>query len=435
MLSFSGTRRFTRLPLRAFLIAALAFALSCAALDTTAPRQNTAAPRISVAQLCDQSVTAVAAAYRTRAESTSTGADVQPAAYTSTTRQTNTLNAARRQASANCERRLNALQTGWSYLSARAVEIAVDAVVTILAATTICYFAPAYCGWGVRFASFAGGFLGSMAFQYLTDGTLNWKSVGYAFLDAAVSMLSFSGLDKLSESYIEKGVTSTFRQAGGAVASVANRIGGLGSGFISYIQNAADWINTNVLVAAGWAGPVPVAYHGGASIVPAAVATKSATDVEIRAVADNWSSDTGIDHQDLHSGSGTSEYYTWTITKLGGTNSDGAIGYAISQGNQCLTPSGGNYSKVNLAACDWSRNSSQWWYFDGSEIMSTNGECLAEGQDGNRWLSNCDGLNYVVNANSGANDDQFLVTPSTHGTPYHDTVAAETADWKTYATD
>ncbi|MER5791487.1 hypothetical protein ACFV23_13490 [Streptomyces sp. NPDC059627] len=423
------------------LIAILALALTSAVLGPTMPTHRATLHKVSITQLCDQSADSIEASYGVQppgkpGPSAQTGpatVTVQQAAAprTLTVQQAAALRTVRQKAVADCRGKLGAQQTVWSYISARAVEIAVDATITVLASTIICYLAPAACKWGVRVAAFLGGFVGSFVFQYLTDGTVDWKTAGYALLDAMVSMLTFSGLDSLSEHYIEQGVTSTLGEAGKAVTSVGNRIGGLGSGFITYMQNAADWINSNVLVAAGWWSPVAgIGYTGGGSVRPAtadghgsvvqaAATTKSATNVEIRAVDD--SRHTGYDHTDLHSGSGSNEYYTWTITKLGYTNSDGAIAYAISQGNQCLNAAG-SYSKVELATCDYATNSHQVFFMDGDELMAYNGECMDEGADGNRWLADCDGLNYETFAAQGDKDDQFIVTPPIDGTVYPDTI-------------
>lgn len=73
-------------------------------------------PRISVSSICDQAANSAEASYREQAPPVATGAVVQGASYTLTTRQTAVLEAAKPQAIANCERKLNALQAGWSSL-------------------------------------------------------------------------------------------------------------------------------------------------------------------------------------------------------------------------------------------------------------------------------------------------------------------------------
>lgn len=384
--------------------------------------------------ICDQSLALVSASFTVPSSAVAGPTVDSVAAKAPAAQQAAYLASVKQKAAASCEKQLKVQQAVWGYLPARAVEIAIDATITVLTATAVCYFAPTACTWGVRVGAFVGGFMGSFAFQYLTDGTVDWKTAGYALLDAAVSMFTFAGLDSLAEKYVEQGVTSALGEAGSAVTSVANRVGGLGSGFVTYVQNAADWINTNVLQAAGWAGPLPVAYHGGATFESASTATKSATPIRIRAVEDSYESVSGGESgEDLHSGSGTSEYFDWTITKVGYTNSDGAIGYAISQGNQCLNAAG-SYAKVVLATCDYATNSQQVFFMDGDELMAYNGECVAEGQDGNRWLSNCDGLNYVTDANGGANDDQWAITGNGKGTAYPDTIANWQNDLSLYET-
>lgn len=81
----------------------------------------------------------------------------------------------------------------------------------------------------------------------------------------------------------------------------------------------------------------------------------------------------GLNEYDMHTGSGSNKYFDFTIQQLGGTNSDGAIAYAISQGNQCLTASG---DQALLATCKPFSDSAQWWYADGTELMSGNGQCI-----------------------------------------------------------
>lgn len=288
---------------------------------------------------------------------------------------------------------------------------------------------------GVKFAAFTGGFFGALVFQYLTDGTIDWKSVGSAFFDATISMLTFSGLDNLQESYVRDGVRATFQNAAKAIQSVPARIGGLGSGFTTYVDSAARWIWNN-LSSVAFGGVSQIGYTGGGSIVPAMAVIKgvtTASPVQFRDLGHTgdkvgWPLTT----YDLHSGTpGGSEYDTWDVHMVNGmiTNGDGAIGYTISQGSNCLTSTDNNGSNVWFAPCD-SGDHTQWWYADGDELMSYRGFCINEVPKTGRWLTDCSGLNYLDDPSY--KDDQFLMSPES-GTYLPDTVANWKANWRTYA--
>lgn len=419
MLTWVSRRPLGRVPIRTLLIAVLVAAVITTVMDFTAPSRMASAPRVSVSQICDDSVNAIEAAYGTQARPTTTGPVVQSASYTLTSQQVEVVAAKKKEATADCASKLNkAAQAGWSYISARGVEIAVDAAVTILASTLICSLTgPVGCKWGVRFASFAGGFIGALAFQYLTDGYLNWKSVGGAFFDATASMLAFSGLDKLDEAYVGRGVRATFKSIGTAIGAVGKRIGSVGPAMVGSINNAAEYILTHTTA---WA--FPTAYTGGGSIEPAIAEKRGqpiADGVQFRIPSHASGSDV---HDDLYSGSYNSPFYNWDVAETPHYNSDGAIGYLVGQGSKCLTNTTYN---VALTPCNYS-DSRQWWFADGDELMASNGKCLAEDATHvQRWAVSCDGLTYAANPEN--KDDQFLITPP-GGTYIPDTVF----NWKSH---
>ncbi|MFJ9149237.1 hypothetical protein ACIRP7_14435 [Streptomyces sp. NPDC102270] len=416
------------MPIRTLLIAVLVAAVAATVLDARAPALRAAAPKISVSRICDDSVNAIEAAYGRPDRSVTTGPVLARAAsYPLTAPPAKPLGAPQakivatkeKQATADCASKLHKATTaGWSYLTARAVEIAVDAVVTILASTLICSLTgPAGCKWGVRIASFTGGFVGALAFQYLTDGYLNWKSVGGAFFDATVSMLAFSGLDKLDEKYVGQGVRATFKELGNLLKTVGNRIGSAGPAMVGSIQNAADYILTH---ATTWA--FPAAYTGGGSVEPVIAEKRGdpiADGLQFR-IPHNAS---GADvHDDLFSGNWNHPYYNWDVAETPHTNKDGAVGYLIGQGNQCLGYTGGY---AVLKTCNYNDHT-QWWFVDGDELMADTGQCMGEVENAqSRMMGSCDGLN--VRANPENFDDQFIVTPP-GGTYIPDTVS----NWKSH---
>jgi hypothetical protein len=421
---FSG-RPFQRVPirtLRTLLIAVLVAAVAATILDARAPALRAAQPKISATQFCDDSVNAIEAAYGKppRTVTTEPVVTVQAASYSLDAQQTKIVAVKAKEAAADCVSKLHKATTaGWSYLTARAVEIAVDAVVTILASTLICSLTgPVGCKWGVRIASFTGGFAGALAFQYLTDGYLNWKSVGGAFFDATVSMLAFSGLDKLDEKYVGQGVRATFKQLGNVLKTVGNRIGSAGPAMVGSIQNAADYILTH---ATAWA--FPAAYTGGGSVEPVIAEKRGqpiADGLQFR-IPHNAS---GADvHDDLFSGNWNHPYYNWDVAETPHTNKDGAVGYVIGQGNQCLGYTSSGYAV--LKTCNYNDHT-QWWFVDGDELMADTGKCMAEVENAqSRQMVSCDGLN--VRANPQVRDDQFIVTPP-GGTFIPDTVG----NWKSH---
>ncbi|MFF1305546.1 hypothetical protein [Streptomyces sp. NPDC058307] len=427
MLTWFSGRPFQRVPIRTLLIAVLVAAVAATVLDARAPALRAAAPKISVSRICDDSVNAIEAAYGRPDRSVTTGPVLARAVSSPLTAppakplgapQAKIVATKEKQATADCASKLHKAQTaGWSYLSARAVEIAVDAVVTILASTLICSLTgPAGCKWGVRIASFTGGFVGALAFQYLTDGFLNWKSVGGAFFDATVSMIAFSGLDKLDEKYVGQGVRATFKELGNVLKTVGNRIGSAGPAMVGSIQNAADYILTH---ATTWA--FPAAYTGGGSVEPVIAEKRGqpiADGLQFRIPSHATGSDV---HDDLWSGSWNSPYYNWDVSELPRYNGDRAVGYLIGQGNNCLGYTSQGY--VVLKGCN-ANDSTQWWFVDGDELMANNGKCMDEVENASeRLLVSCDGLNYQANPNN--KDDQFIVTPP-GGTYIPDTVG----NWK-----
>lgn len=435
MLTWFTGRPLQRVPIRTLIITVLVTALAATLLDASFGSRLSDAARktsTSVTQLCEGTVDAVEAAYRAQArpvangpvvesaayDSGSSTATVSPTSYALTAHQVTVLASKKKEAVTDCTGKLHKVtEAKWSYLSARAVEIAADAVITILGSTLICSLTgPAGCKWGVRFASFLGGFVGALAFQYLTDGYLNWKSVGGAFFDATVSMLTFSGLDKLDESYVGKGVRATLQSAGQALKSIGARIGSAGPNMVGSIKNALNYIMIH-----NW-GAFPVAFIGGGSIEPVIAEKRGqpiADGVQFRIPSHASGSDV---HDDLYSGSYKTPYYNWDVAETPHINSDGAIGYLIGQGSKCLTNTSYN---VALTPCNYN-DSRQWWYADGDELMSSNGKCLSEdGTHQQRWAVSCDGLTY--SANPGNKDDQFLITPP-GGTYIPDTVF----NWKSH---
>ncbi|MFI6439869.1 hypothetical protein [Streptomyces sp. NPDC050759] len=410
------------MPIRTLLIAVLVAAVAATVLDARAPALKAASPKISVTQVCDNTVNAFEAGFERTSRPVTTGpAAVQDASYTVKPREAKIVASKKKEALADCTSKMHKAETaGWSYLSARAVEIGVDAVITILASTLICSLTgPGVgCKWGVRFASFTGGFVGALAFQYLTDGYINWKSVGAAFFDATISMLTFSGLDKLDEKYVGQGVRATLKDLGNVLKTVGNRIGSAGPAMVGSIQNAADYVITHTTA---WA--FPVSYTGGGSVEPVIAEKRGqpiADGLQFRIPSHSTGSDV---HDNLWSGNWNSPYYTWDVAETPHTNRDGAVGYLIGQGNSCLgyTSAG----KVVLKSCNYG-DSTQWWFMDGDELMSNSGKCVDEVENASeRLLVSCDGLNYRADPNT--KDDQFIVTPP-GGTFIPDTVG----NWKSH---
>ena len=192
-------RRPTRRLVATAVAAALSFTLATALLDGTAPTRSSSAAQPSVTSICDQSLALVSASFTVPSSAVAGPTVDSVAAKAPAAQQAAYLASVKQKAAASCEKQLKVQQAVWGYLPARAVEIAIDATITVLTATAVCYFAPTACTWGVRVGAFVGGFMGSFAFQYLTDGTVDWKTAGYALLDAAVSMFTFAGLDSLAE--------------------------------------------------------------------------------------------------------------------------------------------------------------------------------------------------------------------------------------------
>ncbi|WP_158013125.1 hypothetical protein [Streptomyces sp. Root369] len=324
------------MPIRTLLIAVLVAAVAATILDARAPALRAAQPRISATRICDDSVNAMETEYGKQFHTVTSEpvVTVQAAAYTVDAQQTKIVAVKEKEAAADCVSKLHkATQAGWSYLSARAVEIAVDAVITILASALICSLTgPVGCKWGVRIASFTGGFVGALAFQYLTDGYLNWKSVGAAFFDATASMLTFSGLDKLDEKYVGQGVKATFKSIPQVLKTVGNRIGSAGSAMVSSISAATNFMITHPSV---W-GVFPSAYTGGGSIEPVIAEKRGqpiADGLQFRAASHISGSPV---HDNLWSGAHTNPYYNWDVAETPHYNKDGAVGYLIGQGNSCL---------------------------------------------------------------------------------------------------
>ncbi|WP_159038100.1 RICIN domain-containing protein [Streptomyces sp. WM6386] len=408
------------MPIRTLIITVLVTALAATLLDASiGSRVSDAARRTStsVTQLCEGTVDAVEAAYGTQTRPVANGPVVESAAfdtgsstgtvsatsYALTTHQVATLAAKKKEAVTDCTGKLhNVAQAKWSYLSARAVEIAVDAAITILASTLICSLTgPVGCKWGVRFASFVGGFVGALAFQYLTDGYINWTSVGGAFFDATVSMLTFSGLDKLDESYVGRGVRATLKSAGQAIKAVGARIGGAGPNMVGSVQNALNYVMGHNF------GAFPIAYTGGGSVEPVIAEKRGqpiANGLQFRIPSHASGSPV---HDDLYSGSWNSPYYNWDVAETPHYNKDGAVGYLIGQGSKCLGYTSSGYAV--LKTCNYN-DSTQWWFVDGDELMANNGKCMGEVENSqSRQMGSCDGLTYQANPENF--DDQFIVTP------------------------
>jgi hypothetical protein len=392
------TLRRRRNPLLALTATLVALAIGFSTLGKGAPARPTT--HISAAALCGQGVVTVEAALNDN-QSHAAG-PVEEAAVTLHRKETATLAAHHGEILADCEHTVE--QANWSYLPARLVEIAIDSVITVAVSTAICALTgPVGCTWGVRFGAFTGGFVGAIVFQYLSYGTVNWASVGSAFFDAIVSMLTFSGLDKLQESYVEKGVKDTFINLGTYIRSIATRVGGLGSGFIEYMQSFANFMDNRTL------GMFPSSYGGGAGFEAASVARPAGACCGSGAIlqfrADYAADYTYPVHDDLWSGSWNTPYYNWRVTRTGTSNGDGAIGYALSQNNNCLTDTG---YFVTLTPC--SANPDQTWYMDGDELMSYAGNCLDEWAYAHYRVTNsCTALS--AQDNVAADDDEFVPTP------------------------
>ncbi|MEU1479897.1 hypothetical protein [Streptomyces sp. NPDC005760] len=106
--------------------------------------------------------------------------------------------------------------------------------------------------------------------------------------------VTFSGLDKLDESYVGRGIRAT----------------------------------------------LPVAYNGGGSIEPVIAAKRGRPIADgVRFRIPSLASGRAV-HDDLYSGNYNSPYYNWDVAETPHINRDGAIGYLIGQGSRCLTNTG-----------------------------------------------------------------------------------------------
>lgn len=427
MLTLTRNSLFRRTPVRVATAAVLAAALAGGLLQNAAPSHKAALP--SIAAVCEQSVNTAEAAYRGQAPIFS-AAHYTPVAPSAAAQRAALLAGTRQAAVANCKSKLNATQTGWSYLPARMVEIAVDSTITFAAMTIFCsYTGPAGCAWGVRFAAFTGAFFGSFVFQYLTDGAVDWKSAGFAFMDAFTTMITYSAVSHVEEQYIGQGVRAFYRGIGQKISAAFNKMSM--SWATNYVQSASDWIYNNVL-AATTPGTFPGAYHGGGSIEPVLDSSGGqlvADHVQLRDEGTNtdvygWNDTT----YDLHSTNG-GIYYDFDIQAVPNHfSSDGADAYLIAQGNFCLSHDDSTYSAVYGTPCDIN-DYHQWWFADGKELMANNGKCLNQ-TSGGMWLTDCDGETYLTNPNT--KDDQFLVSSPT-GNAIPDTISRWHDQWRYYA--
>jgi hypothetical protein len=146
--------------------------------------------------------------------------------------------------------------------------------------------------------------------------------------------------------------------------------------------------------------------------------------VQFRApYAVNYPSDV---HDDLWSGSFNTPYYNWAVSRIPATNRDGAQGYLISQGGQCLSHTG---YYVNLLPCNY-HDSSQWWFMDGDQLMSSAGNCLDEWAYANfRVVNTCTVLTAPVNVS--ADDDDFIPTDGA-GAYIPDNLGDWATNWRSY---
>jgi hypothetical protein len=420
VLTTTRKRLFRRPRLWTTLVAVLAAVALVGGLLQDAARAPAAAlPKASVSTICRQSVNSAEVSLLDRAPAVTTGPRAQSASYTIPR---SALDAERPEAVSDCESQLdksNAKTAAWGYLPSRMAEIGVTFAVTFFATTTICYYSPANCSNGIKIGSFLGGFFGSLMFQWMNTGTLDWKAAGYALLDAFVDMLAFTGLENLGNAYtgVEGGVAQVFNNIGEAITGAMANFAGLGGDAITYVQETAAWIWNNVLTTDPnyfW-GTVGAAYHGGGSfesVLSSGSGEYIATGLQLRDIGYDGDNDTSTDDVwDLHSGTpGGTSYYDWDIEQIPGAPADANdndIAYEIAQGDNCLESAGYNGASVYLGACNTS-NQQEYWYIDGAEISSSSGLCINEVPSTGRWLTSCDATNYQDYPPT--KDDDFMVT-------------------------
>ena len=378
---------------------------------------------VNVTSLCDQTATAVQAAYTDPTALTSVldaakvPASAQRAAYKLTGAEIANIDAARSNAISSCLTKLNAVTSAWSYLSAKLAEIAVNAVIVALGSTIICAFTgPVACAWGVRFAGFIGGFVGSLFNQYLRGTPFSATSARDAFVAAFVSMLAATGLSAATQRLIKDGVRGTLNGVGSAIQGVLSRISGLGA-----VTSDADSVMTNIAGQSIFAG---VASTGHATIEPVLDVHEGdlvGGPVEIRAAADV--ANLGPTSNDIHMGSASNETdYEFTIADTTYTDSAGDHGYIIAKSgtNNCFTYAGSG--AVSTATCNGS-DSKQVWYVVGDELVNAaKGWCLAQ-SGGAEKAAPCVGEDSSADYN---NDYEYYAITKDVGTYMPDTLA----DWK-----
>jgi len=437
VLSSTRIRLLRRPPLRMVVVAAVSAALVGGLLANTAPAPKAATvSKASVSAVCQKSVSSVEASFETPAAKG--GPRVQSA---SSTIPRSAFEAETPRAVSDCENQFKAKTAAWGYLPSRMAEIGVTFAVTFFATTTICYYAFQYCSQGIKLGSFLGGFFGSLMFQWMSTGTVNWTAAGYALLDAFVDMLAFTGLENLGNAYlgVEGGVAAVFNNVGLSIQGAMANFAGLGGSAITYVQEAASYIWNSILTTNPnyfW-GTVGAAYHGGGSFEPvlsSGSGERIATGLQLRDIGyDGDNSGWNDDVWDLHSGTpNVGPYYDdWDIEQIPGAPADANdndIAYEIAQGNNCLESAGYNGASVYLGACNTS-NQQEYWYIDGAEISSSSGLCINEVPSYGRFLTTCDATNYQDNPPT--KDDEFMATTD-GGDPIPDSYSDWANDLSTY---
>lgn len=432
MLSSTRKRPLWRPAAKVTVAATLAFALTAGLVHDpgrAATTSKAASPGISAA--CNQAITTAASYLRESAPPSTTGTHIESSAYT-----VSPLVNSKLQAVEDCtteQSKDHVKQATLSYPSATIASLAINASIVLLASTTICAAAPLWCEWGTKLGYFMGGFFGSLSYQYLTTGAVDWKAAGYAFLDAIGETLLFSGAEALTESYAEHGVAETWNGIWQAIQSTANRFSGLGSTYSGYMGDMASWIWNNVISMQ----PGFVAYHGGASVEPVISPNGDpnvAYGLQFRDMG-NYDDQYGWDDDDndMYSGSSSNGDYNWDVELTGSLNGDGAYGYEIAPtgGNWCLEDDGGQVGdQVYYANCA-QYNHNQYWYYDGDEWESSAGNCLNETPSG-FYMATCDGITYQDDLSY--KDDQFIPSPE-NGSSLQTSYQEWENNWQIYAND
>jgi hypothetical protein len=406
---------------RRLLILSVSTVLVGAMLSTVLPGRPASAGSASapanVVAVCQQATSVVAADFTENLHAQALASTASATDAQSAIRQ---IDARRSTSAAGCVQSLRAEGAVWSYTSAKLTEYAINAVITIFGATLICaYTAAAGCAWGFRLSAFIGGFVGSMVNQYLRGGGFNAQTAKGAYVAALANMLIAYGVSGIQKEYLLQGVKATMLNIGQALRPVVARVSGIGN-----IVSAVEQEMTAIAGTSIFAGVDATAR---ARFEPAVVPPRNeafTAGVQFRApYAVNYPSDV---HDDLWSGSFNTPYYNWTVSRLPATNQDGAQGYLIRQGGQCLSDTG---YYVKLLPCSY-HDSSQWWFMDGDQLMSSAGNCLDEWAYANfRVVNTCTVLTAPVNVS--ADDDDFIPTDGA-GAYIPDSVGDWATNWRSY---